>query len=223
MENEVKTESRIPSKIRGNWVYFASKRIFDFIMSLIAILLLSWLLLIIFIIQIFATKGHPIFPDKRVGKKGKMIHVLKFRSMYYDAETNIDKYLTPEQKEIWLRERKIEPDPRITKFGRFIRKTSLDELPQLFNIFIGNMSFVGPRPISQKELLNFTKEELDVLLTAKPGLTGYWQVSGRNNIDFKSGERQKVELEYFAKRGFFYDIGIIFRTVPAVLTKRGAK
>lgn len=223
MEENNKQESRIPSKIKGNWLYFFLKRCFDFIMSLIAILLLSWLLLIIFIIQIFATKGHPIFPDKRVGRKGKLIRVLKFRSMYYDAETNIDKYLTPEQKEIWLRERKIEPDPRITKFGRFIRKTSLDELPQLFNIFIGNMSFVGPRPISEKELSNFIKEELDVLLTAKPGLTGYWQVSGRNNIDFKSGERQKVELEYFSKRGFFYDIGIIFRTIPAVLTKRGAK
>lgn len=223
MEKEIKKESRIPSKIKGNWLYFFFKRCFDFIMSLIAILLLSWLLFIIFVIQLFVTKGHPIFPDKRVGRKGKLIRVLKFRSMYYDAETNIDKYLTPEQKEIWLRERKIEPDPRITKFGRLIRKTSLDELPQLFNIFIGNMSFVGPRPISEKELSNFTKEELDVLLSAKPGLTGYWQVSGRNNIDFKSGERQKVELEYFSKRGFFYDIGIIFRTIPAVLTKRGAK
>ena len=143
--------------------------------------------------------------------------------MYYDAESNIDKYLTPEQKETWLRERKLDNDPRITKLGRILRKTSLDELPQLFNILFGSMSVVGPRPISTKELDNFTDEELEILFTAKPGLTGYWQVYGRSDVDFESGERQRLELEYFSKRSFWFDIGLIFKTIPSVLSSKGAK
>lgn len=207
----------------GRKGYLFAKRAFDIFSSFLVILLISWLLLIIFIIQLFATKGHPIFGDKRIGRNRKHITVYKFRSMYYDAESNIDKYLTPEQKEIWLRERKLDNDPRITPFGRFIRKTSLDELPQLFNILFGSMSVVGPRPISEKELENFTEEQLEIMLSAKPGLTGYWQVYGRSDVDFESGERQKLELEYFEKRGFWFDIGLIFKTIPAVLKHKGAK
>lgn len=149
---EIKTESRIPSVIKGGKAYYFWKRVFDFTSSLFVILLISWFLLIMLIINLIATKGHPIFPDKRIGKNGKEIKVYKFRSMYYDAESNIDKYLTPEQKEVWLRERKIDNDPRITPVGRFIRKTSIDELPQLFNILFGSMSVVGPRPISKKDV-----------------------------------------------------------------------
>lgn len=219
---ENNTSSRIPEKIKGNLWYDLTKRVFDFISSLLVIFMISPILLIIFIIQLFVTKGHPIFFDKRVGKKGKDIVVYKFRSMYYDAESNIDKYLTPEQKETWLRERKLDDDPRITKFGKFIRKTSLDELPQLFNILFGSMAVVGPRPISRKELSNFSSDELEVLFKAKPGLTGYWQVYGRSDVDFESGERQKLELEYFSKRGFWFDFGLIFKTIPAVLKHRGA-
>ncbi|MGM9879733.1 MAG: sugar transferase [Bacilli bacterium] len=215
--------SRVPQKIKGGKLYAFNKRIFDFFSSLIMICLLSWLLLILFILQLFATKGHPIFADKRVGKKGKLIKVYKFRSMYYDAESNIDKYLSTEQKEIWLRERKLDNDPRITKLGKILRKTSLDELPQLFNILFGSMSVVGPRPISVKELDNFNDEELNVLYTAKPGLTGYWQVYGRSDVDFESGERQRLELEYFGKRSFWFDLGLIFKTIPAVLASKGAK
>ena len=211
------------NKIKGNWWYYFTKRCFDFISSLLVIILISWLLLLVFVIQVFATKGHPIFKDKRVGYKGKLINVYKFRSMYYDAESNIDKYLTKEQKEIWLRERKLDDDPRITKFGKFLRKTSLDELPQLFNILFGTMSVVGPRPISEKELSNFYPSELLILYKAKPGLTGYWQVVARSNADFESGERQKLELKYFTKRGFWFDLGLIFRTIPAVLKENGAQ
>lgn len=216
-------ENRIPEKIKGGRWYDFTKRCFDFLSSLMVIIVLSPTLLILFVIQLFATKGHPIFKDNRIGKGGKKIKVYKFRSMYYDAESNIGKYLNEEQLAIWERERKLDDDPRITPFGKFIRKTSLDELPQLFNILFGSMSVVGPRPISEKELVNFTEEELKVLFLAKPGLTGYWQVVARNNADFESGERQKLELEYFSKRGFWFDLGLIFRTIPAVLTKKGAK
>ena len=204
--------------------YYFFKRFFDIFLSFLGILLLSWLLLIIVIIQLFATKGHPIFADPRMGKNKKYIKVLKFRSMVYDAETNIDKYLTPEQKEIWIKERKLDNDPRITKFGNFLRKTSLDELPQLFNILFGSMSIVGPRPMSEREIQNeFAEEERNVVLSARPGLTGYWQVYGRSDVDFKSGERQKLELEYFSKRGFWFDAGLMFKTIPSVLKRKGAK
>lgn len=210
--------------VKGGICYSFFKRLFDFLSSLIVIILISWLLLILYIIQIFATKGHPIFKDNRIGKKGKHIKVYKFRSMYYDAESNIDKYLTPEQKEIWLRERKLDDDPRITKVGKFLRKTSLDELPQLFNILFGSMSVVGYRPMSEREVNeHFTEKERKILFKAKPGLTGYWQVYGRSDVDFASGERQKLELEYFSKRGFFFDLGLIFKTIPAVLKHKGAK
>ena len=204
--------------------YYFFKRLFDLFSSFFAILLLSPFILIVFIVQIIVTKGHPIFPDSRIGYKGKNIKVLKFRSMYFDAEINIDHYLTPEQKEIWLRERKLDNDPRITKFGKFLRKTSIDELPQLFNIFIGSMSVVGPRPMSEREVNdNFTDEQKEILLLAKPGLTGYWQVFGRSDADFISGERQKLEMEYFYHRGFWYDIGLIFKTIPTVIKHKGAK
>ena len=210
--------------IKGGKAYAFFKRLFDIVSSFLVIVLISWLLLIIFIIQLFATKGHPIFFDKRVGKKGKDITVYKFRSMYFDAETNIDKYLTPEQKEIWLKERKLDDDPRITKFGKFLRKTSLDELPQLFNILFGSMSVVGPRPMSKREVDNeFNEEQRQILYLARPGLTGYWQINGRSDVDFESGKRQELELEYFSKRGFWFDIGIIFKTIPAVLGKKGVK
>ena len=211
-------------KINNGLFYRFIKRAFDIFASLLAIILLGWLLIIILIIQLFVTKGHPAFPDKRVGKGGKIIKVLKFRSMYFDAESNIDKYLTLEQKEIWLRERKLDDDPRITKFGKFLRKTSIDELPQIFNIFIGQMSVVGPRPMSEREIRDeFTEEQRNVLFLARPGLTGYWQVNGRSNIDFDSGKRQEMEVEYFYKRSLFFDLGLIFKTVPAVLARKGAK
>ncbi len=211
-------------KVRGGLCYKASKRAFDLVSSLLVILLLSWLLLILLAIQLFATKGHPIFKDERIGKKGKTIKVLKFRTMYFDAEANVDKYLTPEQKETWMRERKLDDDPRVTKFGRILRKTSLDELPQLFNILCGSMSVVGYRPMSAREMQDhFTEEEKNILFSAKPGLTGYWQVYGRSDADFVSGERQKLELEYFGKRGFFFDLGLIFKTIPAVLKHKGVK
>lgn len=220
-----KVEPQQKIKIRKVGIlYSISKRCFDFFSSLFVILLISPVLLVLFLIQLFATKGHPIFMDRRIGKKGKEIKVLKFRSMYYDAETNIDKYLTPEQKEIWIRERKLDDDPRITKVGKFLRKTSLDELPQLFNIIFGSMSVVGYRPMSSREVEeHFTDEERQILYKAKPGLTGYWQVYGRSDVDFESGKRQKLELEYFSKRGFWFDLGLVFKTIPAVLKHKGAK
>jgi len=231
-ENIVLSNSELISKrpeivlnrIKGNnWWYRFTKRCFDFTSSFIVILLISWLLLIIWLVNFIATKGHPIYKDKRVGYKGKEIDVYKFRTMYFDANDNPDKYFTLEQKEIWLRERKVDNDPRITGFGKILRKTSIDELPQLFNILFGSMSVIGWRPVAIKELENYYPNELTILFMGKPGLTGYWQVCGRSNAEYDTGERQRLELEYYTKRGFWYDLGLVFRTIPAVIRGRGAE
>lgn len=209
---------------KANWWYRFVKRSFDIWVSLIAILILSPLYLLFIIINAIYTRGHPIFFDKRIGKDHKHINVYKFRSMYYDAETNVDKYLSKAQKKQWKKERKVENDPRITPFGRILRKTSIDELPQLFNILFGSMSFVGPRPITEGELTNnFTKEQQEIMLSARPGLIGYWGVKGRSNVAFADGVRQKLELDYFKLRGIWFDLGLIFRVIPAVLKGSGAK
>ena len=207
-----------------NWWYRFCKRSFDFFVSLIAILILSPLFILLTLINLISTRGHPIFFDKRIGKDHKKINVYKYRSMYYDAETNVDKYLNKEQKKQWKKERKVQDDPRITPFGRILRKTSIDELPQLFNILFGTMSFVGPRPITLGELEgNFAKEQQDIMLSARPGLIGYWGVKGRSNVEFKDGVRQKLELDYFKLRGFWFDVGLMFRVIPAVVKGSGAK
>ena len=200
------------------------KRAFDLFTSFLALLLIGWFLLIIGIIVAISLKGNPIYADKRIGRNGKIVNVLKFRSMYKDANEHPERYLNEQQMEQFQKERKVDNDPRIAPIGKFTRKTSIDELPQLLNIFIGNMSLVGPRPITEVELTtHFSKEQQEILLSAKPGLTGHWQVSGRSDLDFQSGERQRLELQYFEIRGLGTDLKILFKTIPAVLKHKGAK
>ena len=211
-------------KVRGNKFYHFMKRLEDICASFLAIVVLCVPMLIIGIIVKLTSKGPVLFKDNRVGMNGKKIKVLKYRSMYIDAEENIEKYLTEEQKVQWMKERKIDKDPRITPIGRFLRKTSLDELPQLFNILKGDISLVGPRPVTQRELEdNYTEPQRKALLSIRPGLTGYWQVVARSDSSYENGDRQKLELEYLTIRGFWYDIGLLFRTIPVVLKRKGAK
>lgn len=201
-----------------NQGYRFVKRTGDFVISLTAILLLSWFFILMIIINFFCAYGRPLYFDKRVGRHGKPIKVLKFTSMKYDADTNPERYLNKKQMKQWKKERKVPNDPRVTKFGKILRKTSIDELPQLFNILVGTLSLVGPRPITESELMkNFTPEEREKLLLVKPGLTGNWAVSGRNNVEFKDHSRQTLELEYIDKISFKTDISILFRTFGAVL------
>ena len=204
--------------------YFFLKRFFDIFLSLLAILILSWLyILVSLLVLIFS--GYPIFyKDKRVGKNGKTIYVLKYRTMYNNAEERIETYLSKEELEKWKTDRKIENDPRITKIGKILRKTSIDELPQLFNIFIGDMSIVGPRPVIEKEYNDhYTYEERRLILSVRPGLISYWSVHGRSNVEYKNGERQKLELEYFNHHSIWFDFWIVLSAVPAVLSGKGAK
>ncbi len=210
--------------IRKSKTYDFFKRFFDILFSTLSIIILSLLFLIIVILIAINSPGKIIFKDKRVGRNNKEINVYKFRTMYVDAETNIEKYMTKEEIEKWKIERKIDNDKRITKIGKILRKTSLDELPQLFNIFVGNMSFVGPRPVARNELdANYTKEEQSALLSIKPGLTGYWQACGRSDVSYENRKRQEMELAYLGKRSLFFDLKLIFLTIPAVLNHKGAR
>lgn len=195
------------------------KRCFDIISSFLAIIVLSPLLIIIGLIIVLTSKGGPIYFDYRLGKNRKTIRVAKFRSMRKD-DRPIEEILTPEEYKEYLKEYKLDNDPRITKVGQFLRKTSLDELPQLFNILLGQMSVIGPRPIKQKEydLLWQGHEEIFYI---RPGLTGYWGANGRSNISYD--ERVKMEIYYVYHRSLKLDIKIFFKTIGAVLKIRGAK
>lgn len=197
---------------------------FDFVSSLVvSVLILPWLLILL-IINIIATKGAPIYFDERVGKNGRRIKIPKYRSMYKDANEHPEKYLNEDQLKQWKEERKVDNDTRITPFGRFLRKSSSDELLQLFCIIVGSMSVVGPRPITQKELdENFSEGEQKLLLSTRPGLVSNWGVNGRNLKTYNTGERQKLELDYFTKRSVLFDLKLMLKAVVAVLTRKGAQ
>ena len=137
---------------------------------------------------------------------------------------NLEDLLTPEQLEQYRKEFKIDEDPRITPIGNFIRKTSLDELPQFFNILFGDMSLIGPRPLVEKEVQEkYTEEQQAKLLSATPGVTGYWQAYARNNATYETGERQQMEMYYIEHQSLWLDIKIFFKTFISVIQKEGAK
>ncbi len=205
----------------GGKAYLFIKRSVDILLSGLAILILSPLFLLLMILVMMDDGGSPFYGHVRIGKKGKRIRVYKFRSMRQDAG-NLDKLLTKEQLEQYKREFKIDNDPRITSIGNFLRKSSLDELPQLFNIFSGSLSIVGPRPIVEAETKIYG-EDIAKLLSVKPGLTGYWQAYARNNATYESGERQKMEMYYVEHKSLWLDIKIIFKTFSSVLKREGAQ
>ena len=200
--------------------YYFFKRMFDIIFSFLGISFLIPIFIIIGIIQVIMS-GFPIFYlHKRVGKNQKIFNMIKFRSMKMDKRP-IKEQLTKEQYEEYLATYKVTNDPRLTKFGKFLRKTSLDELPQLFNIFVGQMSFIGPRPVIKEELEKF-KEQKDVVTSVKPGLTGYWAVNGRSEVtDYD--ERVKLEVYYVEHASIGLDIKIFFKTIGVVFSRRGAQ
>ena len=206
-------------KIKNSVFYLFIKRVLDFIGALVGLILLSPIMVIVAIaIKLEDPKGNIIFGHMRVGKDGKMFPCLKFRSMFSNAE-EMKKNFTEEQKREYAETFKLKDDPRITKVGNFIRKTSLDELPQLFNILKGDMTIVGPRPIVTDELDFYGKYE-DYYKAVKPGLTGLWQVSGRSDTTYD--ERVALDMEYVTTRNTFKDLYIIFMTAIKVLKREGA-
>ena len=206
----------------GNGIYKFVKRAFDFIVALVAIVAISPLLLIISAIVYLGDPGPVIYGQLRIGKNGKAFKMWKFRSMYKNADKMIDQ-LTDEQRQQYITEFKIDNDRRITPVGNFLRKTSLDELPQLFNVLCNDMSLVGPRPLIESEIQTYYADMFDTLLSMKPGVTGYWQAYARNNATYQSGQRQQMEMYYVNHASIMLDIRILFRTVVSVLRKDGAK
>ncbi len=199
--------------------YSILKRLFDLFFSIFSVCILSPVFLIlIIIVKLDDPKGKVFFAHKRVGKNGKEIKIYKFRSMVHNAEELIKKF-TDEQKKEYYTYFKLENDPRITKVGKFLRKTSLDELPQFINIIKGDLSIVGPRPIVSKEL-ELYGDQKDLFLSVRPGLTGYWAVNGRSSTDYN--ERIKLELYYVEHCSIALDFKIIFKTFGTVIKCEGA-
>lgn len=195
------------------------KKIIDKIISAVSLIILSPVFLIIAICIKLESKGPVFFVHKRIGKNGKEIGMYKFRTMVPNAEELI-KSFTPEQMKEFKENFKLENDPRITKVGKILRKTSLDELPQLFNILKGELSIIGPRPVIGEELEKYG-ENKSKFLSVTPGLTGYWAANGRSNTSYD--ERMKMELYYIDNMSWKMDIKVFFKTIISVLKKEGAR
>ncbi len=198
-------------------VYRVVKRAVDMVGAFGGLLLLLPLLPFIVAMIKLESSGPVLFGQVRVGRRGQLFRCLKFRSMSLDAEHR--KLELEHLNEATGAAFKIKDDPRITGVGRFLRRSSLDEFPQLWNVLRGEMSVVGPRPQIPSEVAEYTPEQARRLL-AKPGLTCLWQVSGRSHLDFE--EWMELDQEYVRKRGLAYEVGIILRTLPAVIDRKGA-
>ncbi|MDB1822769.1 sugar transferase [Collinsella aerofaciens] len=195
------------------------KRLFDFVFSLCVSVVLFIPIVVVCAFICLESSGSPVYSQERVGKGGKTIKILKLRSMVADAG-NVQKYLSPEQLHQWEVERKVDDDPRITKVGQFIRKCSIDEMPQFLNVLNGDLSVIGPRPITRDELeQHFSDEEKAELLSVQPGITGLWQATDRNAATFESGLRQKIELRYVRNRCFRMDWKCFTGTFGAMFGK----
>lgn len=202
-------------------IYPKIKRVLDVVVSAMALLMI-WPVLLVIALLVRRDGGPAFYAQSRVGRNGRLFRLYKFRSMKVGAD-KLEDILTPEELELYRKEYKLQNDPRITKLGNFLRKSSLDELPQLWNIIRGDMSLVGPRPLLPSELTgNYTPEERQKLMSMQPGLTGYWQAMSRNESSYATGERQRQELYYVGRVSFGMDMKIIFKTVERVITGKGA-
>ncbi len=212
---------KVENNVRSSINQFA-KRTFDIVVSLA---LMPILLPVIGVLAYFIKKespGNVFYAHNRVGKDGAIVPVLKFRSMYSDSKERLEKLLEsdPAIREEWETNYKLKNDPRVTKIGKFIRESSLDELPQIFNVLKGEMSLVGPRPVVEEELKKYYKESAEYYKMVKPGITGFWQVSGRSDTDYDF--RVKVDTWYVYNWSLWLDIMVLIKTVRVVLLKEGA-
>lgn len=209
------------SKRNSKRIYLSIKRCFDIIASLFALIVLSPIFLIIMASICLESKGSPIYKQKRIGKNGKYFYIYKFRTMYIDSQERLKELLKdPKIKKEWEENFKLSNDPRVSKVGKVLRKTSLDELPQLLNIFNGTMSIVGPRPIIDGEIEKYGLLK-NKFLSVTPGLTGWWACNGRSQLDYN--ERIRLELYYVNHQSLKLDIKCLYKTAISVLKREGAK
>ena len=221
MERDNRTDFRvndIGDEKKKEGFYLFVKRVTDILGALIGLILLSPIFLIVAIAIKLDSKGPIIFGHTRKGLGGKDIKVYKFRTMYENSKEIFDNF-TEEQKQEFYKNFKLDNDPRITKIGNFLRRSSIDELPQLINILNGSMSIVGPRPIVEKEIALYG-EYAPKLFSVVPGLTGYWQANGRSDTTYQ--ERIKMDMYYIDNRSLGLDLKIIFKTFSSVIKGEGA-
>lgn len=202
-------------------VYHTVKRCFDLIFSLVALCILSPLLAVVSIMVRLEDGGPVLHRRICVGKGNKTYIMYKFRTMLVDADNRLDLF-SEEQLLQYMQGVKIEDDPRITKIGRFLRSTSIDELPQLFSVLKSDMSLVGPRPVIEREAAAYGTQR-EKLLSCKPGITGLWQVRGRGTIPYLSDEAMELQLEYVERQSILTDLQILMETVKIVLSRKGAR
>lgn len=221
MNDKIKIEERSPEtvvKAEKKPIYSFFKRVFDVVFSLLGlVVLLLPLLMVALVVLIDGAGASPIYVQERIGKDGKKFKIYKFRTMVPEAEKMLDSLL--EKNEMEGPAFKIKDDPRITRVGRFLRITSIDELPQLINVLKGNMSLVGPRPPLPREEEMYTEHQKE-RLTVTPGITCYWQIQPkRNSLTFD--QWLDLDLKYIAERGFWTDLKILFKTIGAVCGLEG--
>jgi lipopolysaccharide/colanic/teichoic acid biosynthesis glycosyltransferase len=207
----------LPSIAESDPRYETSKREIDIMASLLLLILAAPVMLAIAVLVKLTSPGTVVFRQKRLGKGGRVFWCYKFRTMVADAEARLKR--NPELRAQFEVNFKLKQDPRVTRLGAFLRKTSLDELPQLFNVLIGDMSLIGPRPIVQHELTKYGRDA-DKFLSVKPGLGGLWQVYGRSDTSYDS--RVSMDLEYIDNRSTVLDLKLIVQTAAVVLSRRGA-
>ena len=195
--------------------YYIIKRLFDIIFSLLVLIVLFIPSLILSLAIALESPGSPIFRQKRIGKNGREIRIFKFRSMVSDAHKSPEKYLGNTQMIQWTREQKVDDDPRITNIGHFIRRTSIDEVPQFINVLLGDMSVIGPRPVTYAETYEYG-EYRDEILSVLPGITGWWQATDRNDATWDNGRRQELELYYVRNASLGLDAKIAAMTITAM-------
>lgn len=198
------------------------KRVFDLGFSLLFLICFSPVFIFLGLLVYFSSPGPIFYGHERIGRAGKKIKCWKFRTMHKNADKILIKMLkkNPVMQAEWNLYYKLKNDPRITPIGRLLRKTSLDELPQFFNVLIGELSVVGPRPCVEKELHQNYGEKVLKILSIRPGLTGVWQTSGRNNLTRE--ERVKIEESYIDHRTLLLDLKLILKTIPMMIFSRGA-
>ncbi|USS88033.1 sugar transferase [Fructilactobacillus hinvesii] len=207
-----------PKKVQDRPIYFTFKRIFDVLLSCLGLLALSPLLLVVaFLVKFDGSHGKVLYVQERVGKNGKHFQMFKFRSMIPNADQKLAELKA--QNEVQGAMFKMKDDPRITRVGKFIRKYSLDELPQLLNVIGGSMSLVGPRPPIPSEVAEYTDYDMQRLLVV-PGCTGLWQTTTRNSGDFNT--MVDLDLEYIQKSSLLYDLKLIFNTVKIMVKPNAA-
>lgn len=198
------------------------KRSFDIAFSLFVLIAFSPLFLLIALLIRLSSKGCALYAQERIGRGGIPFRCYKFRTMYANADAKLQHLLDNDNflRTEWEKRRKLKKDPRITPIGRILRKTSLDELPQFWNVLKGDLSVVGPRPVVKEELDTFYGYKTDKILSIRPGLTGIWQTSGRNDTDYV--KRIAMDEYYIENHSLWLDLKLILKTVPSMITTRGA-